>query len=376
MTDKSKKDPNAVALGRKGGKKGGPARAKKMTSAERSASAKKAAKARWSIPKAEYNGTLKIGELELPCSVLDEGTRVLSQRGFYRSIAEGQPGRATAVRDSDSKLPAFLTAKSLQPFISEELATTLKSPIRYRYIGGHGGGNVAHGIDARLIPKICRVWLDARRAGKLHYRQLPIAAKAELLLQGLAEVGIIALVDEATGYQYGRDRNALHKILEAYISEELLPWTKRFPDEFYAHLFRLRGWNYDPSSMKRPQYVGKLTNHLVYDQLPEGVLEELKKKNPRTKGGRPRHALHQYLTENVGHPHLEKQITSVVTLMRVSDDWDLEFAKLFQKAFPDAIPLHPIPERKRKSVPCVAPPQRRTFLGQRLLFPDDEYDEN
>ena len=41
------KDPAAVALGRKGGKVGGKARAEKLTPEERSAIAKKAAKARW-----------------------------------------------------------------------------------------------------------------------------------------------------------------------------------------------------------------------------------------------------------------------------------------------------------------------------------------
>lgn len=41
------KDPHAVALGRKGGLKGGVARANKLTAQERSEIAKKAAKARW-----------------------------------------------------------------------------------------------------------------------------------------------------------------------------------------------------------------------------------------------------------------------------------------------------------------------------------------
>ena len=42
------KDPAAVALGRRGGLKGGKARAAKMTPEERSAAARKAAAARWS----------------------------------------------------------------------------------------------------------------------------------------------------------------------------------------------------------------------------------------------------------------------------------------------------------------------------------------
>ncbi len=48
-TPKNKrKDPAAVALGRRGGLKGGPARAKKLSAKKRAAIAKKAAKARWS----------------------------------------------------------------------------------------------------------------------------------------------------------------------------------------------------------------------------------------------------------------------------------------------------------------------------------------
>ncbi len=42
-----KKNPAAVALGRKGGKKGGPARAARLTPEQRSEIARKAVRARW-----------------------------------------------------------------------------------------------------------------------------------------------------------------------------------------------------------------------------------------------------------------------------------------------------------------------------------------
>jgi len=45
------KDPLAVALGRRGGPKGAPARAAKMSPKQRSASASKAALARWKTQK-------------------------------------------------------------------------------------------------------------------------------------------------------------------------------------------------------------------------------------------------------------------------------------------------------------------------------------
>jgi hypothetical protein len=146
-------------------------------------------------------------------------------------------------------------------------------------------------------------------------------------------VGVIALVDEATGYQAVRDRDELHKILAAYINDELLPWSKRFPDEFYRELFRLRGWPYSPPSPKRPKYVGKLTNELVYEKLPPGVLEELRGKNPVVKDGWRRYRHHQFLTMDIGNPHLEKHVTAVTTLMRVSATWS-RFKKLFDRAFP------------------------------------------
>ena len=130
-----------------------------------------------------------------------------------------------------------------------------------------------------------------------------------------------------------RDRDALNMILEAYIAKELLPWAKQFPDEFYRQLFRLRGWQYSPMTVKRPQYVGKLTNELIYDKLPPGVLNELREKNPRTAKGHRKHKFHQFLTEDIGHPHLGKQIASVVTLMRISPNWR-KFYDMFKQAFP------------------------------------------
>jgi hypothetical protein len=54
-----RKDPAAVALGRKGGKKGGPARAKSMTPDERKASARKAVQARWAKWKKTQGKTTK-----------------------------------------------------------------------------------------------------------------------------------------------------------------------------------------------------------------------------------------------------------------------------------------------------------------------------
>ena len=219
------------------------------------------------------------------------------------------------------------------PYISDRLAETLANPIRFVRPGR--GGKTAIGYEATLLVDICNMVLQARKEGQLPEKDMALADRCEILMMGFATVGIIALVDEATGYQEERARDALHQILEAYIAKELLPWAKRFPDEFYKEIFRLWEWQYNPDSVKRTPFVGKLTENIVYKRLPPGVLEELKRLNPKNEKGRRKHKHHQILTENIGNPHLEKHIVAVVALMRASKDWKM-FEELLQRAFPVA----------------------------------------
>jgi hypothetical protein len=185
------------------------------------------------------------------------------------------------------------------------------------------------GYKAEILPLLCDVYLSARIDNALTVRQLPLASVSEILVRSLSKVGIVALVDEATGYQEEREKDELQKILAAYITEEFLPWTRRFPEEFYKEMFRLKGWNYKGNP--KPGIVGKITNILVYERLPEGILEELQSKNPiNAKNHRRRFKHHQYLTESTGIPHLDKHLVSVITLMRVCDTWD-QFEKCLIK---------------------------------------------
>jgi hypothetical protein len=152
-------------------------------------------------------------------------------------------------------------------------------------------------------------------------------------MRGFSRVGIIALIDEATGYQYVRARYALEEILEQFISKELRKWVKTFPDEFYQLMFRLKGWQYLPVPKAKPAVVGKYTNDIVYARLAPGVLQELKRLTPRDDRGRHMHRFHQRLTEDIGHPRLREHLASVIALMRAATDWR-NFYYMLQKAFP------------------------------------------
>ena len=321
----------------KGKARGGKARASKLSAEERANIAQKAAKARWRtvqnsetdkiMLKTDYFNDLKIGNATFKAAVLEDKTRVLTRATFVKAM--GRTGKVKGGRayDDEFKVPVFLTANNLKPFIPDELWEN-SSPVFFKH-----KSQQYIGYKAALLPQVCGVFIDAYEAGVLNKSQEKIAQECKILLRGFATVGIIALIDEATGYQYDRDRDELSRILEAYISPELMPWTKRFPPDFYKEIFRLHGWEYNPRTVKRPGYVGKLTNALIYEKLPYGVLDELKRRNPKDEKGRRKFQHHRLLTIDIGNPHLEKQLVAVTTLLKVAHNWK-SFKRNFDKAFP------------------------------------------
>jgi hypothetical protein len=314
--------------------RGGIARRKALSAEVRREIASKAAEARWgtAVPKATHTGTLRIGDVEIPCAVLDDGRRVLTQQGFLRAIGRNpNPQAGTGAAGMVEGLPAFLMSESLKRFISEDLRRS-STPIIFKPLGTGGYKGRAFGHLAELLPSVCSVYLEARRQNALPRQQRHIAEQCELVLQGLAHVGITALVDEATGYQELRDKVALQAILDQFLRKEFAAWAKCFPDEFYQHIFRLRGWTWKGMKVNRPQIVANYTKDIVYARLAPRILTELETRNPIERGQRKaKH--HQWLTEDVGHPALAQHLYAVIGLMRVSDSWN-QFKQILDLAYP------------------------------------------
>lgn len=298
---------------------GAAARTASLTPARRTEIARNAAAVKAELaklPKATHSSKdhpLRIGDLEIPCYVLDDGQRVLSLGGMVKALGMSIGGAGGG--DGD-RLFSFASGKAISPFISEDLMTRMKSPVRFQ---AATGGMAASGYEATILPDLCDAVLEARRAGALRSQQEHIAHQCEVLVRGFARVGIIALVDEATGYQRDRAKDALAQILESFVAKELQPYVRAFPADFYEEMFRLRGLKYPPENPKfRPQYFGMLTNDIVYERLAPGLLEELKKQ--AAKDEKKAH-LHRRLTQEVGHPKLREHLASVVTAMKLSTDY-------------------------------------------------------
>jgi hypothetical protein len=276
------------------------------------------------ILEATHRGYLEIVGTKIPCAVLKNGKRIISQTGLFKTFDRPRKGEKR-----QEGLPSIIGAANLLPFVNDELRQKVKV-IHYF----HTNGTIAIGYDADLIPLICSLYLDADKVQPpvLKESQIKIVRRAEALLRSLARVGIAGLIDEATGYQYDREKDALQTLLSAYINEEFLPWTARFPREYYQQIYRLYNLPYDPLSLKRPQFIGVFTNEYVYKEMSPEVLEELRKKNPRSENGvRPR-KFFQHLTPEIGVPHLERHLTKLITVMQLSDS-TADFKENFKRAF-------------------------------------------
>lgn len=354
---------------------GGHARAASLTEEQRKQIARKAADARWGkeLPKATHEGPVRIGGATISAANLSDGRRVLSQGQFLRAIGRSSTPRAgTGVQATLDELPSFLQAKVLSPFISSELRDSTK-PIFYL----DKSGNRAVGYDALILPMVCNVYLDFRTSELVTNKKVParyahIIEACDMLARGLQRLGIIGLVDEATGFQATRDREALQEMLDRFLRHELAAWAKRFPDEFYEHIFRLRGWKWHGRSKNPPQVVASYTKDIVYARLAPQILDELEKRNP-IEGGRRKGAHHQLLTEDVGHPALAQHLHAVVTLMRVSKTWN-QFKLMLDVAHPKRGDTLQLPLMADFATDPIPPKKSAERVIQKSLFDSDLLD--
>jgi hypothetical protein len=249
-------------------------------------------------PFAKYRGELMLGKAPIDCYVIDTGERVISMRATVKAIADVDGG----------SLGDYIGVQSLKTFINP--TEVLSKAITFNIPGTQKQGN---GITAEAFLEICRSYVEALQADALQTdRQREIAIKCSILLASCAKVGLIALIDEATGYQYERDEDALQIKLRAFIAEELRVWEKTFPDELWEEFGRLTNWQ--KALHHRPKWWGKMVIELIYDTLDPDVAKYLKENKPPT-GAR----WHQQLTENYGVRQLVSRCFEIVGMAKTCE---------------------------------------------------------
>lgn len=316
--------------------KGGKARATRLAPSRRVEIAKAAAAARWQpdtedgLPKVLCGSTdrpMRIPALgiEIPCYVIEGERRVFVQRGMVDALGMARGSSSTG----GDRLANFVQGERIKLYVNNDLSLATVNPLKFRA----PNGAVAYGYDAEILHGLCLAILAARREKKLQKQQEHIAKRCELLIAAWSLAGVISAVDEATGYQYLRAKNAIESIIDKWLIKELQPWKKHFPNEYYRRIFELNGWSFDENSTKRPGVIGHWTNDIVYERLGPGLKEQLHDYAGRDEKGRLKHKLTQFLTTTTGIPELKAHMDGILALMRAASNWN-QFKEMVRRSYP------------------------------------------
>lgn len=281
------------------------------------------------VLKAEYGSDktpLIIGDVEIPAYVLNNGMRVLSQNGIQKAM--GYFGTA------GNWLPNFVNRKQISPFISSGLYEALSNRVVFQRTGAGGSASDTYGYDATILIDICDAIIEAKNAGGLPENLYKYASQAEKIIRSVAKVGIIALVDEATGYEKVREKDTLQRFLQKFLEEERGRWVRTFPPEFFEAIFKMKGWTWKQASTKKPSVVGHYINNYVYSRLAPQVLTELRKLNPKDEKGNRKGAHTQWINPEFGHPKLKEHLTVLTAFAKATGyNWN-NWNRMVERALP------------------------------------------
>ena len=275
--------------------------------------------------KIKYRGELHLGEFSIPCYVLVDGRRVLSGRGMQLALNMVDEDNRTSAR-----LTRYLSQETLKPFIYKDKAIGHFEPLEC-----FDGNSKINGYEASVLVDICDAFLEARKQIRLSPRQAIIAEQCEILVRSFAKVGLIALIDEATGYDKVKNKakDNLQKWLNTFLAEEASRWVKTFPDSFFEMIYKMYGWTWT-NSPKKPGIVGNIINDWVYLRLGPKVLEELNRLNPKNENGNRGHKHHQNLSETIGKPALQRHLEALKALGAASNYDRTRFLDMLNRAYP------------------------------------------
>lgn len=293
---------------------GGRARAASLTKVELTDIAKKGAEAKWgnTYPAVLLGAKLTLGGVEVDCYVTEDGERLIAGRGVQKILKLVDEELPQSGQKPGSRLTRLLNNKAIRPLIYKDKTQDHFDPKKRRF-----QGRVIAGFNAEMLVDICEGMLDARAQGILKTpRQAIIANQAELILRGLAKTGIVALIDEATGFQQLRPVDGLRNYFDQVLRKDLAAWSKRFPDEFYENIYKLRGWEWPGMGKNRYSVVGTYTNDLVYGRILPGLNDELEKRNPKNDKGNREHKHHQLLNDDAGDKLFSAQMFTILALQR------------------------------------------------------------
>lgn len=268
---------------------------------------------------------LKLGELEVPCYIINDEkrTRVLSQRGISNLLGISTGG---------GEFQKFINRLPIESEIDARLKLEFQNPLNIRTTGN----SVIKGYRAEMLIDLClaikrSAIVSDQRAGEINNKRYILA---DIIINSCAKTGIIALVDEAVGYDREAEegKDSLQKFFSEFLRHDAAKWVKTFPDSFFFNIYKMKGWTWKITN-KHPVVVGLIIRDLVYERLAPGLLEQFDKLNPKNENGNRIYKNHQFIKEDY-RDMLPEHFSKIDMLAKLADyDWD-KFTEMMDKVMP------------------------------------------
>lgn len=139
-----------------------------------------------------HSGNLELGNVSMYVMVTKTGKRLISASSVFNAVGRSRRGEKRV-----ANYPAFIGAKNLIQFISDDLRSKIE-PIKYKA----KNGRISEAYDATIIPDIADLYIEAHEKGALTVKQEEVYERSLIIIRSLAKVGMVGLIDEATGYQF------------------------------------------------------------------------------------------------------------------------------------------------------------------------------
>lgn len=260
--------------------------------------------------------------LDVECYVLNDErkTAVISQRGMGEALGLGEGG---------SRLPRFVSGKTISAYVGPELREKLENPLIFQGLSaGQSPPGQLNGYNVTILIDICKVIVAAEGDGKLLPSQLNIAKQAHVILNASAKAGITGLVYALSGYDVTREE--VVAAFKFFVREEAREYEKEFPDQLYAEWYRL--YELPKPERNKPWKFMHLTIDHVYRPLAKsnGKVLELTQAQ-RAKSEERSKKLHQFLSD-VGVKALRQQLGQLLGIARISQSKE-QYEDFVQKLF-------------------------------------------
>lgn len=263
-------------------------------------------------PKVISSGVLEIFN-DLPCYVLDNGQRVFRLSNLTKALREKEHGKFGNYLAS-SNIVKYLPDR-LKPLSDETHDRVPQGVIEFEF-----NDKIEKGYNSEDFMDVCTAFVQANLNGeKLSEAQEEIVRNANKFILSTAKIGIVALIDEATGYQNIRHSKELQLKMKYFLVDKdsnAREWEKTFPDDLWFEFGRLTKWK--GSLKKRPKYWGKYVNELIYNLLDKDIAEYLRKHKPPKYNGHKKYF--QWLNEEYGLKELTQHIWQIIGMAKTCEN--------------------------------------------------------